>query len=238
MRIDQYLSKSLGLSRKEAKELIQMRKITVNELLITNSNTIVDEANDIIKKDGTTISYEKNIYIMLNKPKGYITANFDKNEKTVMELINHPRKKDLFPVGRLDKDTTGLLLITNNGKIAHELLSPKKHVEKTYIVKTDGNMDIAEKTLLENGVVLDGELTKKAKVKVFSDKTLSHISITEGKYHQVKRMYQCVGLNVMSLKRISFGPLVLDEKLKEGESRLLLKEEIALLEKEVITKGK
>ena len=133
--------------------------------IIDNSNT-----NDIIKKDGTTISYEKKIYIMLNKPKGYITANFDKNEKTVMELINHPRKKDLFPVGRLDKDTTGLLLITNNGKIAHELLSPKKHVEKTYIVKTDGNMDIAEKTLLENGVVLDGELTKKAKVKVFSDK--------------------------------------------------------------------
>lgn len=230
MRLDQYLSKALGISRMDAKMLIKKRKITVNETVVTSANTIIDDSVDIIKKEEEIITLDKNIYIMLNKPKGYITSTADNSEKTVMELIEHPRKKELFPVGRLDKDTTGLLLITNNGALAHELLAPKKHVSKTYQVRTDKVLSDDDLTKLENGVMLDNVLTKPARIMRDSNENVTYITITEGKYHQVKRMYKSVGLIVIELKRISFGPLVLDESLELGEYRNLLEEEITQLE--------
>lgn len=219
-------------SRKEVKEYIRKGYVLVNGEVIVDDDFKVDEVNDEIVIANQTIEYEKDIYLMLNKPDGYISATYDPKDPIVLDLIDGYEKRGLFPVGRLDKDTVGLLLITNDGNLAHKLLSPKSHVDKTYYLKYSGTFPKNGNSQFENGIVLDdGYKCMPAKFIDLGNQE-ANIIIKEGKYHQVKRMMEAVGCSVTYLKRISFGPLSLDNTLKEGEYRHLSEEEIALLKNE------
>lgn len=232
IRLDKMLAHSGYGTRKEVKELIRKGFVTVNGEVIVDDDYKVNEEVDEVIIVNETVNYEELIYIMLNKPDGYVSATFDNNLPTVLDLINEYQNRNLFPVGRLDIDTVGLLLITNDGKLAHKMLSPKNHVDKTYYLKYSGSLNDNQIKKLESGVTLDdGYLTKPAKVKLLDDNQME-LTITEGKYHQVKRMLEAVGSRVTYLKRISFGPLSLDCNLEEGKYRYLTKEEIELLKKE------
>ena len=187
--------------------------------------------------DGQMVSYANYEYYMLNKPQGVVSATEDKREKTVLDLILSKKRKDLFPVGRLDKDTEGLLLITNDGELAHQLLSPKKHVDKTYVTRLLKSLLLEDAKKLEIGVDIgEQELTLPAKVNLLNaEGTEVQITIQEGKFHQVKRMFQAVGNQVVFLKRISMGSLMLDKELRPGEYRLLTQEEIMRLKEHART---
>ena len=217
-------------SRKEVKNDIRKGKVTVNGTIQKSPQYPIDPDVDQIKINGETIKYKPFIYLMLNKPKGYITATEDDKQKTVLDLIKEEDKfLDPFPVGRLDKNTEGLLVITNDGKLAHRLLSPHKAVWKTYIAQL--RKEITEDDILafQRGLELDdGYQTKPAQLRSIGNKTVE-VKITEGKYHQVKRMFEARENKVIYLKRISMGNLHLDEKLKLGEYRELTKEELAIL---------
>ena len=229
MRLDKMLSHLGYGSRKEVKEFIRKGYVLVNGEVITNDDFKVDEINDEVVIANETINYESNIYLMLNKPDGYISATFDYYDPIVLDLIDGYEKMGLFPVGRLDKDTVGLLLITNDGKLAHKLLSPKSHVDKTYYLKYDGKLPTNCQELFSNGIVLDDGY--KCMSASFFDlgNGCGNIVIKEGKYHQVKRMMQALGCEVTYLKRINFGPISLDNSLKEGEYRHLTEEEVKVL---------
>ena len=186
----------------------------------------MDETKANVTLDGERIGYASYVYYMLNKPSGVVSATEDKREKTVIDLIKGQKRKDLFPVGRLDKDTVGLLLLTNDGALSHRLLSPAKHVKKCYYVETDLTIVPEELKKLEIGVDIgEKALTKEAETKLLSEKSCL-LTITEGKFHQVKRMFQAIGLTVTYLKRVSMGSLVLDEDLPEGRIRELTEEEV------------
>lgn len=232
MRLDKYLT-NLGIgSRTQVKELIKKGQIKVNNEIVKKPELHIDEDNDTVQLDGVDLNYNKFYYYMLNKPAGVLTAVSDNYCKTVLDLLDVTPKKGLFPVGRLDKDTEGLLLITNNGPLSHELLSPNKHVDKTYYVELDGDLVSSDIELFENGLDIgEKSLTKPAKLEILEEPSKAYITITEGKYHQVKRMFASIGLTVTYLKRISMGPLVLDERLKPGEYRTLTEKEIELLTK-------
>lgn len=226
MRLDKMLAHSGYGTRKEVKELIRKGFVLVNGEIVINDDYKVDEDNDEIIIADEVVDYEKQIYLMLNKPDGYVSATFDNNDPTVLDLIYGYENRNIFPVGRLDKDTHGLLLISNDGKLAHNLLSPKKHVDKTYYLKYDGVYKKSIHKSFEDGIVLDdGYKCLPAKF-IDLGNNEAHIIIKEGKYHQVKRMMEAVGCNVTYLKRIKFGSLELDESLKEGEFRTLTKEEL------------
>ncbi|NYV27450.1 rRNA pseudouridine synthase [Streptobacillus felis] len=226
MRLDKFLANSGIGTRKEVKELIKLRKITVNDIIVKSNDMKIDEIKDVIKYENNIINYTKFRYIMLNKPKGYISATEDLKQKTVLDLITDFKTYNLFPVGRLDIDTEGLLLLTNDGNLAHNLLSPKKHVEKKYYVELRDIINSSQIGILESGVDIgDDIITKPSKIsKIDSDKVF--ITITEGKFHQIKRMFEAVDNKVMYLKRISMGSLILDENLKLGEYRELTVEEL------------
>lgn len=233
MRLDKFLTENEIGSRSQVKEYIKKGLIKVNGTICKQADIKIDETKDIIVYGEQTIKYQQFMYFMLNKPKGVVTATKDNIDKTVMDLINTERKKDLFPVGRLDKDTEGLLLITNDGALGHTLLSPKKHVFKRYSVKCKNLISEFDLHKLENGVDIgDEKPTLPAKVKIVGEKELE-LEICEGRFHQVKRMLQAVNNEVVFLKRISFGSLELDEKLFAGEYRELTDEEIALLRKDI-----
>jgi 16S rRNA pseudouridine516 synthase len=226
IRLDKILAHSGYGTRKEVKEIIRKGYVLVNGETIKNDDFKVDDLNDEIIIFGDELNYEDKIYLMLNKPDGYISATYDNYDKTVIDLIGDYKIKNPFPVGRLDKDSVGLLLITNDGMLAHNLLSPKKHVDKTYYIEFEGNLSESKIKKLEEGVILDdGYHTHPSKYNII-DNNKGEITIDEGKFHQVKRMLQAVGCNVTYLKRIKFGPLSLDKNLKEGEFRLLTKEEL------------
>ena len=233
MRVDKFISNMGFGSRKDIKEFIKKKKITVNGEVIKKSDIYID-TDDEIFCCGQRVVYEKYIYIMMNKPVGYVSANEDKREKTVFDLIgNEYRKNELFVAGRLDKDTEGLLIITNNGKFAHNMLSPKKHVDKTYFVRTEGgviiDMDIDS---FSSGVVIDGGYKcKPAKIEVLENGDISEslLTISEGKFHQVKRMFEAVGKKVIFLKRVKIGELCLDESLEKGDFKLLNDDEVRLI---------
>ena len=240
-RIDKVLS-NLGYgSRSELKKICKNGLVKVNGKVINNPGVQVDVENDEIIFDGEKVTYKEFIYLMLNKPDGYISATFDKRDPIVLDLID---KEDLvfepFPVGRLDKDTEGLLIITNDGAMAHDLLSPKKHVDKTYYSKVKGKIEDRAVKQFANGLFVDDELTAlPAVLKILSynsdeDYSEIHVTIHEGKFHQVKRMFTAIGSEVLFLKRITFGSLSLDENLKTGEYRTLTKEEISLLQRNQI----
>lgn len=231
MRLDKYLT-TLGIgSRSQVKELIRKRQIKVNGVICDKPETHIKEGIDTIHQNDLLLTYQQFHYYMLNKPAGVLTAVHDKNCKTVLDLLNVTPKKGLFPVGRLDKDTEGLLIITNNGLLAHHLLSPTKHVDKTYYVELNGTLMVSDIEQFRQGIDIgEKSLTKPAKLEILEEKNKAYITICEGKYHQVKRMFRALGLTVTYLKRISMGGLVLDEALSPGEYRILNKKEIDLLE--------
>ena len=230
MRLDKFLKDTGFGSRKEVKILIKQKRVSVNDTLVSNEGLSINEDKDIVKVDNVVVEYIRFVYIMLNKPKGVVSATIDNVHTTVIDLINEYKYLELFPVGRLDIDTEGLLLITNDGVLSHNLLSPKKHVDKTYLLHTNVELSSNDLRTLESGVYLDNELTLPAKIEKVN--TFEYLlTIHEGKFHQVKRMIECVGKKVIYLKRISFGPLTLDENLPLGSYRFLTDEEISKLTK-------
>lgn len=231
MRLDKFLKETGFGTRKEVKIIIRQKRVQVNDSIINNDGLNIDENNDIVKVDNNVVSYVKYIYIMLNKPQGVVSATADNVHQTVIDLINEYKHLNLFPVGRLDIDTVGLLLITNDGELSHNLLSPKKHVDKTYLLTTDLPLSKEDIEIIENGVMIDNELTLPAQLEFLNKDNSYYLTIKEGKFHQVKRMIQAVNKKVTFLKRISFGPLKLDENLEIGKYRLLTNEEIELLNK-------
>ncbi|MCA1038746.1 rRNA pseudouridine synthase [Bacillus infantis] len=233
MRIDKVLA-NLGYgSRKEVKKLLKDGSVTVNDEKIKDAKQHVDPEKDLIRINGETIEYREFIYLMMNKPPGVISATEDNRDETVIDLLE---AEDLifepFPVGRLDKDTEGLLLITNDGHLAHRLLSPKKHVPKTYFAVIDQEVTEEDVIAFRKGVILDdGYATKPGELNILKSGERSDIelTITEGKFHQVKRMFEAVGKKVVYLQRLSMGPLQLDETLELGEYRELTEEELQSL---------
>lgn len=229
MRLDKMLAHSGYGSRKEVKEYIRKGYVMVNGEVVFDDDFKVDEVKDEIIIADMNVNYEKMIYFMLNKPDGYVSATYDPNEPTVLDLIDGYNNRGLFPVGRLDKDTVGLLLITNDGKLAHKMLAPKSHVEKKYYLKYDGKVPSYINNVFSEGVVLDdGYKCMPAKF-IDLGNNEAYIIIKEGKYHQVKRMMNSVGCEVTYLKRVEFGPIILDENLEEGKYRPLTKEELDLI---------
>ena len=226
MRLDKFLVKCNIGSRSEVKTYIKKGLIKIGDATASKADTDIDEINDEIYFRGERLKYKEFIYIILNKPSGVVTARTDNLDKTVMDLINPLPAKDLSPVGRLDKDTTGLLLITNDGDLSHRLLSPKKHVDKTYLVKPDHPLSEDDIKNLCDGVDIgDDKPTLPAKA-VLNDEGLLLLTIHEGRFHQVKRMLEAVGNKVITLKRLSFGGLELPKDLKEGDWRELTEDEI------------
>ena len=230
MRLDKFLKDTGFGSRKEVKILIKQKRVSVNDALVSNEGLSINEEKDVVKVDNQIVKYVKYVYIMLNKPQGVVSATTDYIHTTVIDLINDFKYLDLFPVGRLDIDTEGLLLITNDGALSHNLLSPKKHVDKTYFLKTNNSLTSDDMKRIEDGVYLDNELTLPAKIEKVSEYEYL-LTIHEGKFHQVKRMIEAVGKSVTYLKRVSFGPLVLDNDLPLGKYRFLTEEEILKLTK-------
>lgn len=225
-RIDKIISSQTKYSRKEIKELIHKKRIVVNEKIITNSDFKIDIESDKIFIDGKKIIIKKNIYLILNKPKGYISATEDKNMKTVLDLV--PKEyahRNLFPAGRLDKDTTGLIIITDDGEFVHNILSPKKHVTKIYNVTIDISVTYEMIEGFKEGVMLNDDMCKSALIEKTGENT-AIVTITEGRYHQIKRMFGCYGAKVLELQRIGIGNLKLPDDLKIGECRELTEEEL------------
>ena len=234
MRVDKLLSNVGVASRAELKKYCKQGLISVNGKVINNPGVQVDSESDDIRFNGEKIVYREFVYIMLNKPDGYISATFDKYDPIVLDLIDQSYLVfEPFPVGRLDKDTEGLLVITNDGQLAHRVLSPKKHVPKTYYAKIQGKVTEEDILAFEKGVILDdGYETMPSQLKILKSDVMSEIELTihEGKFHQVKRMFESVGKKVVYLKRLSMGKLILDENLSLGEYRELTDEEVKLIE--------
>lgn len=233
-RIDKILS-NLGYgSRSEIKKYCKQGSVVVNRSEVSNPGTQVDTENDEILFNGEEVIYREYIYLMMNKPAGYISATTDKYDPTVLDLIDLSYLAfEPFPVGRLDKDTEGLLVLTNDGKLSHRVLSPKKHVPKTYYAKIDGVVTEEDVEAFLEGVVLDdGYKTMPSQLNILKSDDESEIELTihEGKFHQVKRMFESVGKKVVYLKRLSMGNLKLDESLELGEYRELTDEEVKLIE--------
>lgn len=232
MRLDKFLKECNVCSRSDSKHILKKGLIKVNGEIIKDSAHKIDENKDIVTYDDKVIKYEEFVYLMLNKPAGVISATEDSRDTTVIDLVNEYRHKELFPFGRLDKDSVGLLILSNDGKLAHELLSPKKHVSKVYYLKIKGKLDETDIEAFKNGITLeDGYITKEGKLEIIKSDEISecYATISEGKFHQLKRMFISLNKEVVYLKRIKFKDIVLDESLKEGEYRPLTEEEIASL---------
>ena len=232
IRLDKYLADMSIGTRQEVKKYIRQGRVKINEDIIKKPEYKIREDEDKITFDGAPVAYETFEYYMLNKPAGVISATEDKRDKTVLDLIKEKKRKDLFPVGRLDKDTEGLLLITNDGALAHRLLSPKKHVDKCYYAKISCGVTEEDvrvfKERINIGTQEEPEWTMPAELKILEKGTVSRIRLTirEGKFHQVKRMFLAVGKEVVYLKRERMGALVLDEELAPGEYRKLTDSEL------------
>ena len=234
MRLDKYIAFGLGKTRSEARGIIRDGLITINNEVVRKHNWIVDEDQDEIKYDNELLTYKRFIYVMLYKPAGYLSATKDENYPTVVDLIKEYANYDLFMVGRLDIDTEGLMIMTNDGKFAHRITSPKRNVPKKYFVRVNQGFTSQDvKAFLEGFSLYDGHKnlyqTKPAQLEILNNNE-AYITISEGKYHQIKKMCLKVGQEVQYLKRLSIGPIALDPKLKPGEYRLLTETEQRLLE--------
>ncbi len=226
MRLDKFLCEMKIGTRSQVKTYIRQGLVTVNGTTASDAGQKVAETSDRICFRGQNLQYCRYVYYMLYKPKGVVSATQDNRDKTVVSLLGSCQREDIFPVGRLDKDTTGLLLLTNDGDLAHQMLSPKKHVDKTYQVTALYPLREDEKRALEEGVDIgDAKSALPARVEVLKGEKFL-ITIQEGRFHQIKRMLQAVGNQVMELKRVSFGGLHLDEELQPGEYRELTAEEV------------
>ena len=235
MRLDKFISTTTTLSRAEAKKIIK-KGILINDILVKSPDYKVDEINDQVIVNGNRLFYQKYVYIMMNKPQNVISATDDAIDKTVVDLLEEKdRIYKVFPVGRLDKDTEGLMLLTNDGDLAHKLISPKKDVEKKYYVEVSGELKEEHLVLVKEGLVIDeGYKCKRARLEIIEStevNSIAYIYITEGKFHQVKRMMKALGTTVTYLKRLSIGTLELDKNLKLGEYRYLTDKEIKNLNK-------
>ena len=235
MRLDKFLAEAGLGSRKEVKQLIKKGLVTVNDQVEKKDKAQVDPKKDRVAYAGEVLHYQEHYYYLLHKPAGVISATEDKQDRTVLDLfVAQDYRSDLFPVGRLDKDTEGFLLITNDGQLTHELLSPKKHVEKEYLAQVAGVMDATDQQRFREGIPMDGELTLPAElmideIKEENQTSTVRIILQEGKFHQVKRMVKACGKEVTYLKRIRMGDLALPADLKKGAYRELSKEELAQL---------
>lgn len=226
IRLDKFLCEMEIGTRSQVKDMIKKGVVSVDGEIVKKADFKFDETAAKVCVKEKELSYQKFFYYMLNKPAGVVSATTDNHDRTVLDLLKDAWGKDLFPVGRLDKDTEGLLLITNDGELSHNLLSPKKHVDKIYLVETSVAVTAEMIEQLENGVDIGEEkLTLPAKVKQLEDKKIE-LTIREGKFHQVKRMLKAVGNEVVYLKRLSMGSLILDERLKLGEYRNLTEKEV------------
>lgn len=234
-RLDKVISSQLGYSRKEVKELIKRKRVSVNNQLVNVSDYKVNLDTDTISVDNQELTIKKYLYLILNKPKGYVSATTDNKDRTVLDLV--PQEylhRNLFPAGRLDKDTTGLMIITDDGNFAHEILSPKKHIKKTYNVTIDIPVTLEMVDGFEKGVNLNDGECKSAKLEITGTYT-AIVTLTEGRYHQIKRMFGCYKAKVLELKRLSMGNLTLPVNLKPGECRELTEKELKkILSKEEI----
>ncbi len=234
IRLDKYLADMGVGTRQEVKKHIRQGRASVDGMAVKRADLKVDESSQTVTFDGEEIPYAAFEYYMLNKPKGVVSATEDAKERTVVSLIESRRKSGLFPVGRLDKDTEGLLLITNDGALAHRLLSPRKHVDKCYYAEVAGEVTEEDVRLFAEGVDIGAEQeerTRPARLEILESGQVSKVRLTiqEGKFHQVKRMFQAVGKEVLYLKRESMGALVLDEGLRPGQYRHLTEKEIEKL---------
>ena len=234
MRIDKLLSELGICTRREAAKVAKSGGILVDGAPVRDPSLHIDPDKVRIVFLGREISYKKYTYVMLNKPTGYVSATDDKSLPYVTELLpDELRRRELFPVGRLDRDTTGLMILTNNGQLAHSLLSPKHHVTKEYYFTADEPLDKNAERDFESGITLaDGYECKSAELYLADNRREGKIVLTEGKYHQIKRMIASRDNRVTSLERISFGGIPLDPSLGRGEWRYLTDAEIALLEEQ------
>lgn len=233
LRLDKYLRDQGIATRSDIKDIIKKGKVKVNNILAKNPGAHVNTGIDIVEVDGKQIAYQKHVYYMLNKPKGLITATKDETLETVLDLFPlELRRRDVFPVGRLDRNTDGLLIITNDGIFAHNLLSPKKKVKKLYEAVLDTHPGKEAIKAFRDGVDIgESYVTLPATLEFVSstDPVIARVEICEGKFHQIKRMFTAVGATVLELKRLRMGNLWLDESLKQGEFRELKDDEIELL---------
>ncbi len=234
-RLDKILASQGILSRRDVKEIVKKGRVSINGKVVRDSAVKVDSNTDEVAVDGERIILKKHIYIMMNKPQGVISASDSENDETVVDLVpDNLFRKGLFPAGRLDKDTTGFVLITDDGDFAHKILSPKNHIFKTYLARLEHNLTKSDIEKLENGITLqDGTILKEAKVEIVEqgESPLIKIMICEGKYHQVKRMFAATGNKVIALHRSKMGELSLDLSLKPGECREITPEELSKIAK-------
>ena len=231
VRLDKFLCDCNMGTRSQIKDYIRLGQVSVNGIIVKKPDLKIHENNDNVALRGESCTYKKYAYYMLHKPAGVVSATTDNTADTVLSLLTDVKDRNLFPVGRLDKDTTGLLLITNDGDLSHRMLSPKKHVDKTYLVGIRKPLSVEDKTRLEQGVDIgDEKLTLPAVVsfpaQVTEQSTQILLTIHEGRFHQVKRMLKAVENEVVTLKRVSFGPLTLDACLEPGQYRELTRQEV------------
>ncbi len=228
MRLDKYIADTGIASRKECAKAAKAGLVILNGTPVKDVSVHIDENTAQVTYCGKKITWQKYIYLMLNKPSGYISSS-DGDPRSIMRLLPEKYSKmEAFPCGRLDIDTVGLLLVTNDGPLAHELLAPRHHVEKTYYYKCSPAITEAQRQKLEEGVDIGDHFTKPSRVSCCGDE--GEITLTEGKFHQIKRMFESVGSKITYLRRVSFGPLVIDENLSEGQWRELTPEEIRSLQ--------
>ncbi len=220
------------LTRSEARAACKKGQLLVDGVAVKDSSKHIDPERETIVLSGRVISYKKYVYVMLNKPEGYVSATEDSKLPVVTELLSDElRRMELFPVGRLDRDTTGLMILTNNGQLAHRVLSPRHHVRKVYFFRAKVPMAEGVESYFRDGVTLaDGYECKSAEIKLAPDRLSGYITLTEGKYHQIKRMVAASDNRVMELKRVSFADIPLDENLAPGEYRMLTDKEREMLE--------
>ena len=232
MRIDKFLSNMGVATRTESSKAARQGGILVNGATVKKADIHIDPEKDVVTYLGRRIEYRKYTYILMNKPDGVVSATEDGRDKTVIDLLPEELQKlNLFPCGRLDKHTLGLVMLTDDGDLAHRLLSPKHHVKKKYYFESKFPLNEDEISYLEKGATLeDGYVTKPSEIELFENKKSGHITLVEGKYHQIKRMLESVNNKITYLERITFGPLVLDENLERGEWRFLTENEIKGLE--------
>lgn len=229
-RLDKILSTQLNISRTDAKQMIKKGRVSVNGIPAKSGDVKVADA-DIVAVDGNEISYSRFVYIMMNKPKGVISASDGKGEKTVVDLVpSDMQRRGLFPAGRLDKDTTGFVLLTDDGEFAHSILAPSRHIDKTYVVTLDKPVTPEAVADFRSGMELNGERLMQADAEIISeDATVCRVVLRQGLYHQIKRMFKKHGLTVVELKRVKMGKLPLDDSLLPGECRYLSQNELDLI---------
>ena len=229
-RVDKLIVSQGQYSRSEVKALVSRRRVLVDGVAIRSSSEKVDPDTARIVVNGAELVFKRNVYLMLHKPQGYVSATEDKSQATVLELVPEEyRGRELFPAGRLDKDTTGLMIITDDGAMAHRILSPKKHVQKVYLVEIDVPMSLEMVNGFAAGVELNDGVCQEAKLEITGSHT-GIVTLREGRYHQIKRMFGCFGGKVVRLHRLAMGNLFLPEDLPEGECRELTEEELQLLQ--------